>query len=182
MPAKKKEGKAPYLRELYQTPISGSSRRPVITVSAVPGIRRGKQRQDDENFQTSVTVSARYCRRNRSMAPESAFFHPGLRKLVHEGGFGLPVTDDGVLVFTRPDGSRVIENGHRCFRGNIAAQPRLVNCFDEPPSLYLINRDADVAITPETSRCQWRGERMDYSVAIEAMRFLGTRDGQSLAG
>ena len=28
-------------------------------------------------------------------------------RLVHEGGFGLATTDDGVFVFTRPDGSRV---------------------------------------------------------------------------
>jgi hypothetical protein len=29
-----------------------------------------------------------------------------------------------------------------------------------------------LSITPETSRCQWRGESMAYSQAIEAMQFL----------
>jgi hypothetical protein len=32
-------------------------------------------------------------------------------RLVHEGGYGLKATDDGVFVFTRPDGRRVPENG-----------------------------------------------------------------------
>ena len=34
-------------------------------------------------------------------------------KLVHEGGFGVTVTDDGVFVFTRPDGKRIPECGGR---------------------------------------------------------------------
>ena len=33
--------------------------------------------------------------------------------LVHEGGFGVTVTDDGVFVFTRPDGKRIPECGRR---------------------------------------------------------------------
>lgn len=36
------------------------------------------------------------------------WFH---HRLVHEGGFGVHAPDDGVFVFTRPDGSRVEENG-----------------------------------------------------------------------
>jgi len=32
-------------------------------------------------------------------------------RLVHEGGFGVRVTDDGVFVFTRPDGGRIAECG-----------------------------------------------------------------------
>ncbi len=31
--------------------------------------------------------------------------------LLHEGGFGVTVTDDGVFVFTRPDGSRIADCG-----------------------------------------------------------------------
>lgn len=29
-------------------------------------------------------------------------------RLIHEGGFGLRVTDDGAFVFTRPDGTRIV--------------------------------------------------------------------------
>jgi hypothetical protein len=29
-----------------------------------------------------------------------------------------------------------------------------------------------LTITPKTAKCQWHGERMDYSMAIESMQFL----------
>jgi len=35
-----------------------------------------------------------------------------------------------------------------------------------------LNRDSGVTITPKTGQCQWHGESMDYSTAIEAMQFL----------
>jgi hypothetical protein len=93
----------------------------------------------------------------------------------HEGGFGLSITHDGVFVFTRPDGRRVAENGRECFRGNISSQPvaAALDCsFEETLRVYMLNREAGVNITHETSRCQWLGESMDYSTAIEAMQFL----------
>jgi hypothetical protein len=45
-------------------------------------------------------------------------FHHGL---VHEGGFGLEVTD-GVFVFTRPDGSIIVLNGRACGPGSSGAR------------------------------------------------------------
>jgi hypothetical protein len=93
-------------------------------------------------------------------------------RLVHEGGYGLKTTDDGVFVFTRPDGQRVEENGAICFRGNISrADVHL-------PSL---SREAGLAITPETAKCQWHGESMDYSTAIEAMQFLEEKNSAASA-
>jgi hypothetical protein len=86
---------------------------------------------------------------------------------VHEGGYGLTVTDDGVFVFTRPDGRRVEDNGAKCFCGNISAA-----------DLDVAHRDAGLTITADTGRCQWLGERMDYSVAIEAMQFLEQKAAQ----
>jgi len=92
---------------------------------------------------------------------------------VHEGGFGVQATDDGVFVFTRPDGRRVEENGAQCFRGNISRpKPAPYPGFEETLRLYLLSREAGVTITPKTSRCRWLGERMDYSMAIEGMQFL----------
>jgi hypothetical protein len=94
-------------------------------------------------------------------------------RLVHEGGYGLSVTDDGLFVFTRPDGQRVASNGARSFRGNIEPQRAApYPGFEETLRLYMLNRAAGIAITAETGRCQWLGERMDYSTAIEAMQFL----------
>jgi hypothetical protein len=83
-------------------------------------------------------------------------------RLVHEGGYGLRTTDDGLFIFTRPDGTRVEANGARCFRGNIA-----------PSLAEHLRMDAPgLSITAATSRCQWHGETMDYSQAIEAMQLL----------
>ena len=84
-------------------------------------------------------------------------------RLVHEGGFGLTATDDGVFVFSRPDGSRIPEIGPRrngCFRGNNSER-----------ALESLNVDQGVTIDARTSRCRWLGERMDYSLAIEGMQW-----------
>jgi hypothetical protein len=94
--------------------------------------------------------------------------------LVHEGGFGLTATDDGLFVFTRPDGRRIPEGGD-CFRGNMSAvRPDVsVDCsFEETLRVYMLNRDAGLDIDASTSRCRWLGESMDYSQAIEGMMFL----------
>jgi hypothetical protein len=88
---------------------------------------------------------------------------------VHEGGYGVAATDDGVFVFTRPDGRGVEANGAQCFSGNIARRtPEEYLGFEQTLRLHVLNREAGLRITPQTSRCQWRGERMDYSTAIEA--------------
>jgi hypothetical protein len=87
-------------------------------------------------------------------------------RLVHEGGFGIAVTDDGLFVFTRPDGRRVGENGYGCFRGSVGATP------EGSLHLHALNREAGISITSRTSRCRWLGETMDYSMAIESMQFL----------
>ncbi len=97
-------------------------------------------------------------------------FHHGL---VHEGGYGLTATDDGLFVFTRPNGLRVEENGAHCFRGNILPTvPSTYRGFEDSLRDYLQKHEPELKITPQTSRCQWRGESMDYSQAIEAMQFL----------
>jgi hypothetical protein len=84
-------------------------------------------------------------------------------RLVHEGGFGVRVTDDGVLVFTRPDGSRVGANGSVSarLRGDVAA-------------LVARNAERGVVIDDRTARCKWLGEQMDYGLAVEYL--IGVRD------
>jgi hypothetical protein len=96
-------------------------------------------------------------------------------RLVHEGCYGITTTDDGLFRFTRPDGRPVEANGAQCFRGNISPPSQAYPGFDETLRLYLLNREAKLEITAETARCQWRGEGMDYSQAIEAMQFLGQK-------
>ncbi len=97
-------------------------------------------------------------------------------RLVHEGGYGLRRTDDGLFVFTRPDGTRVEDNGAKCFRGNILPPVQsLYRGFEHSLRDYLSKHDPGLSITAETSRCQWHGESMDYNQAIEAMQFLDSK-------
>ncbi|MEO8466982.1 MAG: DUF222 domain-containing protein [Gammaproteobacteria bacterium] len=96
-------------------------------------------------------------------------------RLVHEGGFNLKVTDDGVFVFTRPDGTRVAENGEQCFRGSVVAREPDAS-FEETLRIHVLNLEAGLAIDAKTSRSRWLGESMDYSQAIEGMQFLRDRD------
>jgi hypothetical protein len=99
-------------------------------------------------------------------------------RLVHEGEFGLTATDDGMFVFTRPDGRRIAEHGNESFRGNIALTrpaPAADATFEEALRIHMLNREAGLHIDAQTSRCHWLGEPMDYSQAIEGMHFL--RDG-----
>jgi hypothetical protein len=101
-------------------------------------------------------------------------------RLVHERGFGLSVTDDGVFVFTRPDGSRVEPNGRLKwrFRGNFnVAAPAMPSVA----ALLESNRTAGLAIDTRTARCRWLGERMDYSLAIEHLIQVRDRRRQSAA-
>ena len=97
-------------------------------------------------------------------------------RLVHEGGYGVRRTDDGVFIFTRPDGTRIEENGMKCFRGNILPPIHSTyRGFEHSLRDYLKTRDPGLTITAETSRCQWHGESMDYSHAIESMQFLESK-------
>ncbi len=89
-------------------------------------------------------------------------------RLVHEGGFGLRVTDDGLFVFSKPDGSRLLEAG-RLDRhlDRLPCRPH-----DHPPAapaLVALNRELDLAIDERTARSRWIGEPMDYGWTTEAL-------------
>ncbi|HUO66509.1 MAG TPA: DUF222 domain-containing protein [Gammaproteobacteria bacterium] len=115
--------------------------------------------------------------------------------LLHEGGFGVTATDDGVFVFTRPDGSRISDCGtaprqteSRRFRGIVGADASspedasfearalddaALDAFDAAIRYHgeRLNAGSDAKINSSTARCKWLGERMDYSTAIESMQF-----------
>jgi hypothetical protein len=118
-------------------------------------------------------------------------------RLLHEGGFGVNRTDDGVFVFTRPDGKRIPECGPRpavaatatgsvyaepdcaeppeeCFRGNIDESPLMGDAalaqFEQSLKGFAAKFVPGVPIDASTARCKWLGERMDYSNAIESMQ------------
>ena len=75
--------------------------------------------------------------------------------LIHEGGYGLERTASGRLRFTYPDGYALDDCAvvEKCFRGNISE----------------LNRSHGIEIDPVTVDTRWTGERMDYSMAIDAL-------------
>jgi hypothetical protein len=105
-------------------------------------------------------------------------------KLVHEGGFGVSATDDGLFVFTRPDGRRIPECGRnpctmseqRRFSGSAyhdrAPDGTLkMTSFEDALRFHMERLNPGIPIDAQTSRCKWLGERMDYDIAIEGMQF-----------
>lgn len=76
--------------------------------------------------------------------------------LVHEGGYRIEVTDDGVFRFLDPAGVPVNEDfavsGR--FRGIAIAG---------------FNRERGITVAPDTVVTRWQGETMDYSMAMDAM-------------
>lgn len=74
-------------------------------------------------------------------------------RLIHEGGFSVRPADDGIFVFADPQGRRIPESGSiaRCFRRNIA--------------------NHSPGIDSQSIRSQWRGERLDYGLAIEGLLY-----------
>ena len=106
-------------------------------------------------------------------------------RLVHEGGYGVRV-DEGEIRFTRPDGGVIAPAGKArggCFRGNICAKSG--NTCAETGDACTKNGDISAAggaeqleafnaarghtIDAGTARCRWRGERMDYDIAIDGL-------------
>ena len=79
-------------------------------------------------------------------------------RLIHEGGFSLVRTDDGVLVFRRPDGSRLEAAGDSV---DLAA----------PGDALLRSGNAmrGIDIDAATGVTRWGGERLDYDIAIDGL-------------
>ena len=76
-------------------------------------------------------------------------------RLLHEGGYGLRLTDDGALIFTRPDGERI---------------PDL-------PRPFVLTGDSTETdplhdVSAETFRCMWDGRRPDYGTMVELLDAL----------
>jgi len=85
-------------------------------------------------------------------------------RCVHEGGFGLRVTDDGLFVFSTPDGSRLAGAGQ--------LDRHLGLLDDHPPavlSIMALNRELNLDIDERTASSRWSGEPMDYGWTTEAL-------------
>ena len=83
---------------------------------------------------------------------------------VHEGGFGVRM-NEGEIEFLHPDGRVIPPAGKAqedCFRGNNPA-------VSEAQRLAAFNAERGLKIDAQTARCRWRGERMDYNIAIDGL-------------
>jgi hypothetical protein len=76
-------------------------------------------------------------------------------RLVHEGGITIQILDDGAFRFTRPNG--------RVFDSYPPTSP------SDSTQLPLSNEQHDIHINRDTAETLWRGERMDYHLAVEVL-------------
>ena len=91
--------------------------------------------------------------------------------MVHEGGYDVRKVA-GEIEFTSPEGMRIQSagrNGHwdgASFRGNSGEFARI-----DPGEVPLaaFNGKRELGIDTHTARCGWRGERMDYGMAMERL-------------
>jgi hypothetical protein len=96
--------------------------------------------------------------------------------LLHEGGFRIERTDDGVFRFLKPDGEPVVS------RRDIDARLRGVvpggTAQDAigQDAIDRINADNGIAIDADTIVTRWLGEPMDISLVMDAM--LAARERQ----
>jgi hypothetical protein len=77
-------------------------------------------------------------------------------RLLHEGGYGLRVANDGALLFTRPDGEPI---------------PEMPAPFELTghPVRALEQASRRLGVSAETHRSRWDGAAPDYSTAIEVL-------------
>ena len=74
-------------------------------------------------------------------------------RLVHEGGFGVSMKQNGQVEFTRPDGEVIPQAPEARSRGNVIHIQRA-------------NRRHGLNITPQTPVPHWHGEQMNHQLAV----------------
>jgi hypothetical protein len=89
--------------------------------------------------------------------------------LVHESGYRVRATGTGDFAFARPDGTALSESirVEKCFSGN---------------NLPARNRERGIDIDSKTIDTRWLGERMDYSLVIDALIAARRRSGEASVG
>ena len=77
-------------------------------------------------------------------------------RLVHEGGYSVQMSDQGIPAFTDPAGCTIPQVVEKSLHGSVFALTRQ-NC------------ETGLRITPETTVSLWEGEKMDMNMAIEGL-------------
>jgi hypothetical protein len=98
-------------------------------------------------------------------------------RLVHTGGFGLRVTEDGGFEFTRPDGTRIEANGENHARAILAtaSPPPEAMTGQGYPSLFGINRRRGLEIDHTTAASRWIGDKLDYGWTVDDLVYYRDR-------
>ena len=91
-------------------------------------------------------------------------------RAVHEGGLRIDRCDDGVWRFTNRRG----ESQHSCAPGH--TRP-----LADWSHLAAVHAEQGVVIDAATAATRWRGERMNYAVAVDSLLYRSRR-AQALAG
>jgi hypothetical protein len=86
---------------------------------------------------------------------------------VHEGDAIIGALNDGVLRFTMKDG-RSFESLPPARRG-AETGPRAVDVLQGDWTRLLADNRSRTVISPETAVTRWRGERMDYGIAVDVL-------------
>lgn len=87
-------------------------------------------------------------------------------RAVHEGGMRVERLDDGAWRFTNARG----ESREACAPGRTLP-------FGDGSQLVADHRERGLAIDPRTAATRWRGERMDYGLAVEVLLQRSRRAG-----
>jgi hypothetical protein len=78
---------------------------------------------------------------------------------VHEGGVRIERLDDGAWRFVRPDGEAFVST----------SPGRTKPMQGDWETVVKEHAERDIAIDPHTARTRWRGESMDYGIAIDVL-------------
>jgi len=87
---------------------------------------------------------------------------------VHEGGVTIEKLDDGALRFTTKDG-RAFDSPRPARPGDEPTTPPADAPQGDWTTLLAAHKAKNIVITPETAATRWRGESMDYGIAVEAL-------------
>ena len=90
-------------------------------------------------------------------------------RLVHEGGYSVQMSDQGIPEFMDPAGCTIPQVGEKSFRGNVFTLARQ-------------HRESGLRITPETTVSLWEGEKMDMNMAIEGLLWRKSSPEQPTTG
>jgi len=92
---------------------------------------------------------------------------------VHEGGVTIQALNDGALRFTMKNG-RTLDSLVPARPGEERG-PHATDVLQGDWTQLFARNSGQIAITADTAVTQWRGERMDYGIAVEALLYRASR-------